>query len=87
MTPRLKFLRNIGSVALALGIIIGALPPYVGERFIPECGTALFRGLPVDLCTNALITPTIFSLLFAVPGIAMLIWAAAMKLSNSQAER
>ncbi len=83
MSPRIKFLVRVGTTLLALGFIIGILPTaFLGERHVPECGSAWFRALPVEVCTNALVTPTIFSLLLAAPGLAMLVAGMAMKYSN-----
>lgn len=86
MTPRIKFLVKSGIAFLALGFIIGVLPTaFLGKRHVPECGSAWFRGLPVDVCANALATPTIFSAFLAVSGLVMLLAGMATKYTNETA--
>lgn len=72
MTDQTAFMRASGVVCLLLGTIVGCVPPTIGDRFTPECGSAWFRGLPVDLCANSLIMPTVLSLSLALGGAALL---------------
>ncbi|WP_426990796.1 hypothetical protein [Pseudarthrobacter sp. Y6] len=58
------------------------MPALVFGNFEPVCGSAWFRGIGGPICTPALLMPTVFSLMLAVLGIALLIVGLAMKQGN-----
>lgn len=67
---------------VGLGLLFGFMPAYVFGDFMPVCGSAWFRNLGGSICNNALLVPTIFSFVFAVPGMVMLIAGIAMRQKN-----
>lgn len=87
MRIRTKLLMLLGIVLLGIGIIGGNIPAIVRGMPVPECGSVWTRGPIVDVCSNALALPTVFSMSFAVGGIGLLLVGLAMGMKQKWDKR